>query len=87
MIFKIVILVALIKLVMATQNFLLAAGIYSSLVVVFALLFGVGLIPALIAGSIVAPISALYFWLLVKLEGAEFAWWAVCIIGMVVVFL
>ena len=85
--FKLFMLAALVKLVMSTQNFWLGSGMYTALAVVLALMFGPGLLAALIVAVVVFALSTLYFWLLFKLEGAELAWWTVCILGFPIVFI
>ena len=85
--FKLFMLAALVKLVLSTQNFWLGSGIYTALALALALLFGPGLIAALLVAAVVFALSTLYFWLLVKLEGAELAWWTVCILGFPIVLI
>ena len=41
----------------------------------------------LLVAAVVFALSTLYFWLLVKLEGAELAWWTVCILGFPIVLI
>ncbi len=87
MIIKIIVLVALIRLLIATDKPLLCAGLYTFVGFALGLLavFGgqASILALVIATAICFGLSALYFWLLYRIgEGA--LWWVVLIFGLAI---
>ncbi|MDT8389321.1 MAG: hypothetical protein RRC34_02310 [Lentisphaeria bacterium] len=82
-ILKIVFLASLIKLLIATNNPLLCAGIYVSLGFVFGLLLGNPLVYVLIATAISFGLAFLYFWLLDRFEDSAI-FWVILIAGLLI---
>lgn len=67
---KLVILVALIKLLQATNQPLLCSGLYALVVFVFGLAWGGSFLAVLIGSVIAFGLASLYFWLLDTTEGS-----------------
>ena len=81
--FKIFLLVALLKLLMNTRKPLLCAGLYAGLSFVFAILIGPGLISAVINGVISFALAAVYFGLLNRFDDG-FAYWSIMVVGLLI---
>ena len=84
---KIIVLVALIKLLIATDKPLLCSGLYTFVGFALGLLTVIGgqapLLPLLLVTGIRFALSSLYFWLLYRIgEGA--LWWIVLILGLAI---
>ena len=77
---QIFVLVALIRLLLATDKPFLCAGLYAGLVFLFGLLTGP--LAAVIAGAITFVFASIYFWLLSKFEGAGLLWWVILVCGL-----
>jgi hypothetical protein len=87
MFIKIIVLVALIRLLIATDSPLLCSGLYTFVG------FALGLLPVmggqvsfltlLLATVIRFGLSSLYFWLLYRIGGG-ILWWAVLILGLAI---
>jgi len=84
MILNIVILVALVRLLIATDKPFLCSGIYTGAAVIFKIILGTKLLPLLIAAVIVLALSSFYFWLLNRLDYGTLLWWVFAIFGMAV---
>ncbi|MHB9025663.1 MAG: hypothetical protein ACYC7E_16080 [Armatimonadota bacterium] len=82
---KVFILVGLFRLLNVTEKPLLCSGIYGTLVFLFALMSGVGLLAAFISSAIAYGLSSLYFWALYKLDETIW-WWPVMIVGLAIIF-
>jgi hypothetical protein len=82
MIFRILILVALIRLLIETNKPFLCSGIYAGFVTVFALIIGRG-IGAVVAGLLAFFLSSAYFWLLDRFEDT-ILFWIVMIAGLLI---
>ncbi len=83
---KVVVLIALIKLLLALGKPIVCAGIYAGIRFVFMLLLGAPLLAALIGTAIVFGLALLYFWLLNRFrDGGLF--WLVLFVGLVIVLL
>ena len=85
MFFKIIFLVALIRLLLMTDQPFLCSGIYASLVLFFGLITGTPFLNMLIPVAIAFVLSSIYFWLLDRFEG--FLWWIIMIVGFFIAFL
>lgn len=81
---KLIILVALIQLLFATNKPLLCSGIYTGVGFIFGLVSGSSLLFILNAMVIQFSLASLYFWLLYRIKGV--LWWIVCIGGMAIGF-
>ena len=80
---KILLLVGLIRLLIATNKPMLCTGIYTGAAVAFALMFERPLLYILIATPISFGLAFLYFWLLDRYE--ETRWfYVVLIVGLVI---
>ena len=83
LIFKILILVALLKLLINTERPSLCAGIYTAIVLLFNLMFGLGFITSIVGAAISGVLALIYFWLLNHFrETAIF--WLVLILGLAI---
>jgi hypothetical protein len=82
MIFRILLLVGLIRLLIETNKPFLCSGIYAATVTVFSLISGHG-IGALAAGVWAFLLSSIYFWLLDRLDGS-ILFWIVMILGLLI---
>ena len=83
LIFKVLILVALLKLLINTERPSLCAGIYTAIVLLFNLMFGLGFIASIVGAAISGVLALIYFWLLNHFrETAIF--WLVLILGLAI---
>ena len=80
---KIILLVALIRLLIVTDKPLLCSGIYTAAVVLLSLAFRGPSLVILIAAPLAFAFSTLYFWLLSKLDDSLW-WWVVLVLGLVI---
>ncbi len=78
-------LVALIRLLIATDNPLLCAGIYTAVVAGGSLLGGAGPAEAVLSSGLAFLTSGIYFWLLKRFDGS-FLWWVIMIAGVLIAF-
>jgi hypothetical protein len=87
MMIKVILLVALIRLLIATDKPLLCAGLYTFVGFALGFLVGIGgqasLFPLLIVTVIRFGLSSLYFWLLYRI-GEGILWWVVLILGLAI---
>ena len=91
MILKIIILVALIRLLIATNKPLLCAGMYTGVAVIFTLIsasysemtFVNFLVSFVVLSAVRFVLSAIYFILLDKI-GQGFLWWLVLVLGIAI---
>ena len=83
MIIKILVLVALIRLLIVMDKPIVCAGIYTGARLIFALLFGNPLLSVLIGSAIVFGLALLYFWLLSRFQDTG-VFWVVLILGLVI---
>lgn len=81
--FRILMLVGMIRLLIATDKPRLCAGIYGSFVTTGTLLSGQSLPAALIAGGLAFFLSGVYFWLLNRFDSG-LLWWVVLILGFLI---
>jgi hypothetical protein len=81
---KIVILVGLVRLLLATENFLLCAGIYSASACAFALLFDYTLGQRVFLCVFALITSTIYFFILSKIESKTPAWFVFMIGGLLI---
>lgn len=84
MILKIFLIVALIKLLTATDKPFLCSGIYAVGTLLFGLAFGYPFSVVLIAGLLGFVLASLYFWLLSRFEDSGMVWWLIMIGGLVI---
>jgi hypothetical protein len=82
MIFRILMLVALIRLLIETNKPFLCSGIYAGLVTAVALISGGG-IGAVVAGVLAFLLSSAYFWLLDRFEDS-ILFWIIMIVGLLI---
>ena len=71
---KVLILVALIKLLLATDKPGVCAGVYAGVGVLFGLMLGVPFNRVLLGGGIGFALALVYFWLLARTEGSGVFW-------------
>ncbi|RZF90965.1 hypothetical protein EXT42_16195 [Pseudoalteromonas sp. CO302Y] len=83
LIFKILILVALLKLLINTERPSLCAGIYTAIVLLFNLMFGLGFITSIVGAAISGVLALIYFWLLNHFRGTAI-FWLVLILGLAI---
>jgi hypothetical protein len=81
-IFRIMLLVALVRLLIVTNKPLLCSGIYATIVTTGALIGGVG-IAAFVAGGMAFVLSSVYFWLLNRFEDS-LLFWVIMIAGALI---
>lgn len=83
-ILKVFLVIALIKILMITDQPFLCSGLYAGLVLLLALAFGNAMQVALLAALIGFVLASIYFWLLSRFEGSGLLWWVILIAGLVV---
>ena len=81
-IFRILLLVGLIRLLIETHKPLLCSGIYAAIVTAFALVSGSGM-AAIGGGGLAFLLSSLYFWLLDRFEDS-ILFWVTMIVGLII---
>ena len=83
MFLKIILLVALVRLLVATDKPLLCSGIYTAVVLLFGLIAGAPILALLIGGIIAFALSSLYFWLLYRV-GTGILFWVILVGGLAI---
>lgn len=83
LIFKVLILVALLKLLINTERPNLCAGIYTGIVLLINLMSGVGFLTSIVATAIAGALALIYFWLLNHFRDTAI-FWVILIIGLVI---
>ena len=78
-----IVLVALIKILIETEDPKLCAGIYTGLLAVILLLFGTPWLSLLLTLAISGAYCFAYFWLLARFLGAGMIWWLILIAGII----
>ena len=81
MIIKILILIALLRVLDITRKPFLCSGIYGALVFVFSLMFGNGIVDTLIITAVSTALASVYFWLLDRFNDG-LAYWGIMIGGL-----
>ena len=84
---KIVLLAGLAKLLIEMDQPFLCAGIYTVARVGYAAIFGCSVPTLLVMAAIIFALTALYYWLLDKLEGADVLWFVVLALGLPIALL
>lgn len=84
MIIKILILVALIKMLLITHKPLLCAELYIIVPFVFSMIYGEPFLYVIIGCIISFVLAYAYFWLLNKFEGQGIYWWIILIVGLLI---
>jgi hypothetical protein len=87
MIIKFVLLAALVRILLITDNPLLCSGIYTAVVFILSLVGGAPLPAILIVCAIVFGVSFLYFYLLNRFDSGTVIWWVIAIAGALLIFL
>jgi hypothetical protein len=85
LIFKILVLVALVRLLIATNKPWVCAGVYAGIAAVSAMMSTGNLTTALVTTGIGFFGSGVYFWLLNRFDGS-FIWWIILVVGIVIAF-
>lgn len=80
---QIIILVALIKVLIETENALLCAGLFAGVNALLGLLFGSELIPLAIGTAINFGYTFGWFWLLTRFIDGGLVFWVLVIVGLV----
>jgi hypothetical protein len=83
--YKFLLLVALVRVLLATDLPFLCAGIYAGAVLVFGLVLGQPPLSVLLHAAAGLALTCIYYWLLDRLDGHEVAWWLVAILGLGIV--
>ncbi len=83
MFIKIIMLVALLQLLAATDKPFLCSGIYTVIVFVFSLITGLAIIEVLIICAISFSLASLYFWLLDRFR-ESMAYWGILVVGLLI---
>lgn len=86
MIFKILIMVSLLRLLDVTNKPFLCSGIYASIVLLFGIILGDPIIEVLLLTAIALAIASLYFWLLTRFNDG-LAYWGIMLGGLFMVML
>ena len=81
--FKILFLIALIRVLIITDKPFVCSGLYAFFVFLFGIFTGFPFIGVLIAVAISYGVASLYFWLLDRQQGIM--WWPVMILGMFII--
>ena len=84
MLFKILLLAALVRANLHTGKFLFCSSLYAVTGLVLALVSGGELLPTLLWSAIAFGLATLYFWLLVRLEDSGIVWWVVLVGGLLI---
>ncbi len=79
MIVRILMLVALVKLLIVTDKPLVCACIYSGVRLFFCFVFGTPILVTLIGGVIGFGLALLYFWLLSRFRDTGWFWVVLCV--------
>jgi hypothetical protein len=87
MFIKLLVIAGLVRLLIASENPLLCAGIYTGIALIFSLISGIPLLAVLIACVITFGLTFLYFFLLNKFDTGSAVWWIIAIAGVVLIFL
>ena len=86
MIIKIFIVIALVRLLVATDQPFLCSGIYAVIVCIFGMAFAGPTSAVFVGAAIAFVLASLYFWLLDRYsEGI--IWWVIMLAGMFIVLL
>lgn len=83
MVIKIIVLVALLKLLIATDKPFLCSGIYTGIVFIFSLIVGAPIVEIIIFCAISFALASLYFWLLDRFRESA-AYWGILIVGLLI---
>ncbi len=81
MVIKIIVLVSLLKLLIATDKPFLCSGIYTGIVIILSLSSKAPIIEIIIYCAISFALASLYFWLLVRFKDTP-AYWGILVIGL-----
>jgi hypothetical protein len=84
LIIKIFLLWGLIKLLIETRSPLLCAGIYTGVVIVFAMISSLSFSALLLVTALSFALAFVYFWILDKVYGYTIAFWLIGIAGAVI---
>lgn len=84
MIIKIIILVALVRLLIATNKPLLCSGIYAATGFIFALTAGAGFLGAVISAAIGFVLATIWFCLLNRFQDNSVAFWCIAVLGVLI---
>jgi hypothetical protein len=82
-ILKIIVLVGLIRLLVATEKPILCSGIYTGIAFFFGLIMGNPFWSVLFSSAIGFALASLYFWLLDQIQDGAL-WWIVLIGGLAI---
>jgi hypothetical protein len=86
MIIKIIVLIALIRLLLATQKPFLCSGIYTGVGFFFGLITGEKFLPLILFVAIGFVLSSIYFWLLYRFEESNGLFWLIASLGILLGF-
>ena len=81
--FRLLVLIALVRLLIVTHKPLVCSTIYAVLVVLSGLLFGGQATAILVSGLIGFVTSTIYFWLLNRFD-SSFIWWIILVAGALI---
>jgi len=81
MLWKLLIIIGLVRVLALTHKPFLCSGIYTALASIFIALSDRPVHHSFILIVVVFALSSLYFWLLDWLEGRRIVWWIVFILG------
>jgi hypothetical protein len=82
MIVKVLILAALVRLLIATNNPFMCSGIYAAVGFIFALISGAGFLAAILGGAISFVMATIWFWLLNRFEDRTAIFWFIAALGI-----
>ena len=80
LIFRILILLSLVRLLIVSRKPLWCSSIYAALVIGAGLFFSGSIVRSLPEGGIAFILATVYFWLLHHFDGS-FVWWGIFILG------
>lgn len=80
---KIIILIVLLKLLIASDKPFLCSGIYTGIVFILYLIVGYSIIEIIILCTISFALASLYFWLLDTFRDSA-AYWGILIVGLLI---
>jgi hypothetical protein len=81
---KVILLIGLIRLLIATKQPFVCSGLYAGVVLFFHLISGGGLLNSLFLAPVVFGLASLYFWLLARFESSFLLFWLIVIVGLII---
>jgi hypothetical protein len=81
---KVILLIGLIRLLLATKQPFVCSGVYAGVMLFFELISGGGLLRLLLLAPVVFGLASLYFWLLARFESSFLLFWLIVMAGLLI---